>query len=383
MFLKTARRNHFFVNMKTAYGNLGDLLINRNLLRQLSDWGQVHLNVAGIPDDFLEGLELDSKKVVQTDCFYRDLIRSLVQNRFQPKNKRRNIAVVTIPGHFFGGGYTKCLSVTASGCVLHILRLLGAKILKFGGCVGPLSRAAAVCERFRAKAFSFYSVRDSISQGYCARQGFRPELFPDLAFVADYQIPESTNDLQNYLVLSFRAQTHALEIGNSYVSDLVRRLDELLNQLATSINPTIVICHQVVNDQRFCSDVCSKIESEGYRVRCFEKQLTLDEALQLYNGAAFVLSNRLHVLLLALVAGSIPIAVIDKEKHHKITGIFSDENIGELVCDIKSSVDSRKFIKNRLLNIEEDKKKLKAVREKTYETAKRTIEKVVKEIGFA
>ena len=65
--------------------------------------------------------------------------------------------------------------------------------------------------------------------------------------------------------------------------------------------------------------------------------ITLDNAAEYYGKAKYILSNRLHVLLLGYKYGAPTICVSDIEKHRKIRGIFTDNGLQDVLLDFNTS----------------------------------------------
>lgn len=61
---------------------------------------------------------------------------------------------------------------------------------------------------------------------------------------------------------------------------------------------------------------------------------SIDEALDFYANQTIVVSNRLHVLLLAWRAGAIPIAVVLPGKNEKVRRLFRDVGLQGHVIEL-------------------------------------------------
>ena len=60
-----------------------------------------------------------------------------------------------------------------------------------------------------------------------------------------------------------------------------------------------------------------------------------------YGCVDFHISNRMHSLLAGYKYGSMPLALIDTQKHVKIAATFADCDLREFMFDIYEPVDSR------------------------------------------
>jgi polysaccharide pyruvyl transferase WcaK-like protein len=73
---------------------------------------------------------------------------------------------------------------------------------------------------------------------------------------------------------------------------------------------------------------------KNYDVLLIEKYIDSCSMYDLYSSASMVCSNRLHVLMFAMFCGSLPIAIVNRDKEKKINGIFSDAGLEEIILDI-------------------------------------------------
>ncbi|MFC4700664.1 polysaccharide pyruvyl transferase family protein [Glaciecola siphonariae] len=324
-----SNERYFFVRIITSFNNEGDLLINRALLQFVSSYGKVIIDRRSSPDEFLEELTKDIENCELSDTFYKTLIKNTLS--------RHKTFLLTIPGHFFGEGIKKAFSIFVSACFFYLLKIGGVKILKFGGCLGPFDWPVKVAERFRASAFTFYGIRDSISIANLNKSS-KVERFPDLAFVSDdiKKISENKQSERNgNLVISFREQTNAMFNAQGYTEKITDKLAKLIEQKQAN---KLVFCYQVPSDRDFNHRLFCEFKERGYNCEFINKKLRLNEALKLYANSSFVLSNRLHILVPSLCFGTAHLGIIDKKQHHKILGIYRDLNIDSLLVDIDDEI---------------------------------------------
>jgi polysaccharide pyruvyl transferase WcaK-like protein len=136
------------------------------------------------------------------------------------------------------------------------------------------------------------------------------------------------------VIFSFRSQTHNLVESAAYQQHLYQTLDNIAELVCQCWSKKLVVTYQVGMDQTFCRQLADRYASL-HSVQFVEERVDLDTMQRIYGGALMVFSNRLHVLMLAMAFGSIPIAVIDKTNHNKITGIFNDADLSALLIDIR------------------------------------------------
>src|SRR5690606_36865099 len=100
---------------------------------------------------------------------------------------------------------------------------------------------------------------------------------------------------------------------------------------------TFEIAYQVASDRSFCELLYAHLKI--YQVVSLQdKQIDLIGA-NYYHTADFVLTNRLHVALLAYKFDCMPVVVTDIEQHAKISGIFRDAQLPELLIDTNQNIE--------------------------------------------
>lgn len=345
--LKSSDRLIFY-RAQTQYDNLGDLIINRILLNKLKHYGAILVDLRGVPDWYYEQLELtEAERASQYGWKMNYLMFfAAVRSRFSPNP--RKIYLIEPPGHRYGKLSVQQLKNALLSFLYYcIFRLLGVRICTFGVSIGPCAKTPEILEWWRSNLFYFYSLRDSISQNYARRIGVRRVVsFPDLAWLADVPAAAPTSFLlpkEDYIIFSFREQTHNLVESSEYQQQLYQTLDAIVAQVCQTWSKKLVISYQVGMDQRFCKHLAERYSSL-HTVQFVEERVDLDSMQQVYGGAFMVFSNRLHVLMLAMLYGAIPIAVIDKMNHHKIMGIFQDADLKPLLLDVTAGSDSLKIL---------------------------------------
>ncbi len=324
-----------FCSAKTQYENLGDLLINKTLFKKLRNFGEIVVNNKGVSEKFSADLCLQAaEKSSNYSLHFRLLIlarclRSLLQDR-------REIHYVMQPGHVNGSSYRTVRLQLSEFFYLCILRVCGVSISRFGASVGPFSGIGNSIEQWKSKLVSFYSVRETISKQYAEGIGVRGvHLFPDLAWLIEAKPSVILKD--GYAVVSFRSFTHELAGGHTYEAQLHKILDEIVRVVCQDCSKQLVIAYQVTKDFDFCRSLQDRYSSQ-YNLVFIEDSIDLGTAEDLYSQASMVFSNRLHVLLLGMLHGALPFAVVDKN-HHKIIGILSDAGLSESIINLETPPD--------------------------------------------
>ena len=331
--------NVIFCNARTQYENLGDLVINRTLLRNLRNYGRLIVDTREVPDWFCEELELSVDERFNNDRlgFYILVLlfglRALVQLDSQ-------VYVLRTPGGH-SGPMKSWIGAVKGLAWLFIFRIIGVRVCWFGASIESFSRMKEMFEKWKSHFMYFYSVRDSISENYGRKIGIkRLTRFPDLAWLMETP-PASDEPMKvdgDYVIFSFREFTHKLAEMVEYENDLYAVLDAIVKLVCGEYSKKLVISYQVTRDYEFCKGIRDRYKDDC-DVIFIESQIDSQCMYDLYSRAFMVFSNRLHVLLFAMVCGSLPVAVIDLAEHNKITGIFSDAQLMRLVIDIRNSSD--------------------------------------------
>lgn len=326
--------NILFYKGYTQYHNIGDQLINKSLLKFFRQFSQVVVSDKGMPDYYTEILALQEteKSSSRPLEFHLQLLKCAVQAIFKPQQKVYFLA--SPPGDQSTTSNVTGLKYILSGLFYLLLYLIGVRIIKIGFSLGPLSPLGNIGERFRALFVRHYYVRDSLSLQYAQRLGIsQAKIFPDLCWTFQPQtapiIAHDTGlDSRPKILLSFRSAVHQGSAAG-YQQDLLQLIQALVRQNADQYQFEIV--YQVASDAAFSQQLYAAVQTDA-TVHFHEQQLGLTNA-HYYQSAAAVLTNRLHVALLAAKYGCLPIIVTDINKHVKIKGIFIDAGLQSLLLD--------------------------------------------------
>ncbi|MDJ0633658.1 MAG: polysaccharide pyruvyl transferase family protein [Xenococcaceae cyanobacterium MO_188.B29] len=344
--MKNYPNNLIFCSAITQYENLGDLVINRTLLRNLRNYGRLIVDTRGVPDWFCEQLELS---VDERYSNYRVRLRLLVL-LFGLKalfNLNSQVYLIRTPGGH-SGSIENWIDGIKSLAWFCIFRIIGVRICWFGASIESFSIKREMFEKWYSNFMHFYSLRDSISEDYARKIGIeRLASFPDLAWLME--TPPASNEPMkidgDYVIFSFRECPHKLAETVEYNNNLYAVLDAIVKLVCEEWSKKLVISYQVTRDYKFCKGI-----RDRYKYDCdvmfIESQVDSQCMYDLYSRASMVFSNRLHVLLFSMVCGSLPVAVIDLAAHNKITGIFLDARLMRLVIDIRKSSDEVELLRS-------------------------------------
>jgi polysaccharide pyruvyl transferase WcaK-like protein len=380
-FMGNASKNVVFYTVHTQYVNLGDLVINKTLLRELRRHGRLIVNDQKAPDWFFKELEIaPEERASQYNVKFDHLILLFAFIRLFQRNKKTYL--VLGPGHIYNEQKKlKLKPVLRSVLDLCLFRAVGIRVCRFGVSIGPFLPLAQVAERWRAKLMYFYSVRDSISEDYAHKLGIKKvEKFPDLAWLMEVKNLTNTQNqtrLENdYVIFSFREASHKLDNPTVYKENLYPVLDTIANLMCGKLAKQLVVSYQVEFDYKVCKEIRDRYR-EQHEVIFLEDKIDEQSMQNLYSHASLVFSNRLHVLIFAMTHGAIPIAVIDTEKHSKVAGIFSDAGLMNLVVDIQDTQFNVEALLEIIADTDRVKEKIKLLLNRNKSSAHTILNRVI------
>lgn len=140
----------------------------------------------------------------------------------------------------------------------------------------------------------------------------------DISFYLNYEFQKRTNDKK--IAVSFRA---SIPENHNNVNEQHLKLLKLVSE----INNNIEYCYQVNEDLDYLSEIFPN--EDYYKLDFYNWE-------EYYSQLDVILTNRLHVALMAMSKGVIPI-ISTSPNHNKLISIFKENNLEELlVCDIHS-----------------------------------------------
>lgn len=332
-------KNYFRVN--TQFQNLGDALINRELIKLISSKKLSYVCIDGVPKNFLKNLDIKNNKCK----LYKSTVRFFLSLIFSRLAGNR-VNLFTNPGGYSGRLSKKSFLFALIMIVIYAsLKLIGIKIHRIGVSYTNLMISQKFILRIQSKLLSTNYVRDSISREEAELNKINISgVVPDLAFCLNVQ---DSSPEQNFdYVISLRE--------SSRNNDLIEWLDAFFKKYEGKI----LLCFQVEFDESFQHQLASKFAEFNPTI----KNLTysIAENVEIFRTCKYVLSNRLHVLLLAMSAGCTPIALVNPVQNKKITGIFIDNGLDEYIFDQQIQIENLPNLqKNKIKTIfNENKNKI-------------------------
>ena len=300
-----------FMSLKTQYENLGDEVINSILLQEIAKRTQVNALSADVPQWYLQNVR-DNIGLAGANVRYFDDQRAFTTALLCAGVRPPKSWVFTACGDVSGeqSDYKRDLSFT----LLQYLPWL--RLASVGASYSSVSPSKARLLRLASQRSKGISVRDSLSQSLLAEKQVKVDRVPDLAFKMPWR---STGFEPVRALFSFRQIAGRNE---ATFTALLKKAVEELNEVGLPSAMT----WQVGRDEEYCRCLAEKI---GIPIKAPPDPHARVKAMcQVYDGAALVFSNRLHVLLVAASRGAVPIALLHKSER-KIRGIFYDNNMSD------------------------------------------------------
>jgi len=312
-----------FISAKTQFENLGDAIINRVLFEMSRKYGDVFVNINGVPDSFVRLLNLREEETKNWGgvAFIFSMLKKLVLGY--------DVFLFLKPGHIYHrDSLSLVLSHFFKSIVILVLALCGVKIHRVGASMGPFGRIGELLEIIQSRMVRGTYVREDNSLLYCKKIGYKKVKFcPDLAFGLPLSFGE-VGGLKKYdLAVSFREDDF---IG----SDGVFNKEKLNTWLNNNSNLKICFVVQVQRDLNlqtnfresgFFKEVPDLVVFNG------DDKSEMD-IIDVYQNSRCVLSNRLHVLIYSMMCGAIPFAIVKKD-NIKVKGVFEKSKLSDYVFD--------------------------------------------------
>ncbi|TDL46291.1 polysaccharide pyruvyl transferase family protein [Microbacterium oleivorans] len=279
-----------FVILTGVSGNLGDAVIRRRVL----EWsrgidGRIHAYVGRTTPGWIEQLGFRDDEITYRAHERRLWLRKLIFGR----GKR---LLMFDPGEVpLGREHLK--SEILFFLIVLATRLRGGTVIRPPRAVGDYSRESAFFYRMGARLSQVVLWRDAPSLDRM-RVG---ELSPDTAFAepATAGIP---HDERRTLLVTMRGK-RALPSADWF---------EAIAEFARLRGLHIMAMAQVDEDEVRCSELAEGFRDVAVEYRAWGARSDLEQERairSLYEECAFVISDRLHVLILAAKAGAIPIEI--------------------------------------------------------------------------
>ncbi len=282
-----------FFLLKTQFENVGDALINKALLAEISRRAETFVDVTLCPDHFVKNLNVrtESNPKLHLKTGHLPLFFAMVHKRLAGDKTY----FVLPPGGSAGEkSRLSYLFNLAYNCYLALLKALGVELVSVGVSYDDMGPRFARIVRGRARLVGHHYVRDDLSaktlNGLAAKFA---GLVPDLAFTLPFDFNRLFQARSAPLRIAFSFRTDKEYVGREKVLRLVEQVMQSLPQIS------IVFVSQVQRDSEFMRLLYERFKNVKKNVSFEETAFSLKNATDVYRDCDYIFSNRLHALLLA------------------------------------------------------------------------------------
>jgi polysaccharide pyruvyl transferase WcaK-like protein len=324
-----------FFSINTQFENVGDALINREMIQLAKLNSDVFLDLSRCPADFISTLGLTKDDAVSVvDGGFLALCVGMMKKRLAGEECYYFLS----PGGYFGEVKgLELLSKYVTTFILFLISMIGVKVCHVGVSYERLGSNFSFITKLRSKFLHRHIVRDEITAKYLTEEKIKFDFVgADLAF----------NLFEN------DTAGNGKEVFVSFRCDQNPRQFELAKQLITKLNKQLppdikmVFYSQVERDSAYMQQLYAYCNQDNKVRRNCEYISVLgdiEKSLDTLKRARYVISNRLHVLLMASSEGALLLPCILDGYNKKIEGIMGGV-LGHTCFDMSSVSNSEKLL---------------------------------------
>lgn len=315
--------NISFLSISTQYENLGDALINRELIHLVSQHSKLHVDVSRCPDWFVEMLNLPA------DTRFSASRLALLPNILKARMKGQTPYYFLIPGGNFGEySLPRFVKSLIGLSYLFAVRLAGARICQLGVSYERSGPRYMTTMKLRTLLMHALYVRDTQSSKLLEQYKVKHNgVLPDLAFNL-FAADAKAKDKIGTVCFSFRTDqsNNQQMLANATVDSVIEAMPK---------STRYVLSVQVERDMKAMKVIQKHLKDvHGIEAEIFHEARDITKIQNFYKTVDVVVSNRLHVLLLGSSACGRLVACVD-DKNQKVTGLFKTLGRGDLVVPMK------------------------------------------------
>lgn len=314
--------NKIIFIVATQYDNMGDLLINKCLIDNIAEYGEVYLDTKKVPDSFKKIL-LEHENVLELNSISRVSLKGKGLLLLPFLNKFKFTHLFKSPGPFGG-------AISNSDKIRYYIFYYIFRMMKQKKCNSYLIGNDLILKSdFDLRIFKKFST---VLKGMYVRSKSNLECFkneniealysPDLCFLMNSSYDKITK--RKIVGISFR-DLQDTELKKEIINSL-----ELSIEFFIKKGYDIEFFYQVTRDKSLNLELFGLFKQ--YKNITFKEEALDWSNKDYYRQQDFVISNRLHVLLLAQSYNVIPLGLVDdNEKTMKINNIFKSVGLEELI----------------------------------------------------
>ncbi len=338
----------------TQHDNLGDLLINKMLIDELSIYGDIYVDMAGLPQKFKDHL-LEKENVNDFEVTYGGSLKRQSMFKMLTKIKLDFDYYFKSPGPSGGEDY-KFSQIIKRLVITYQFRSLsksGLKLNLIGNDITIKNKFNTWSERYSNGFFDNTLVRSRQNVKKLKEANVNNvDYIPDVAFLFN----DYSNTVTKKKVL--------ISLRNLNDLDYDKKIEEYLSQaIPFFISKGLEVCffHQVESDKDYNEFLYNKFKKLNCNI--ISDCIWYNDIVDTYSESVYLITNRLHVMILGIVHHVIPFLILkDDAKTSKINRILSDNNIECLISDsidnVREHYENQSKLKSQIIDIARDNKVL-------------------------
>lgn len=333
------KKNDMLYIVATQYDNLGDLIINKCMVDEIAKHGTLYLDTKNVSAEFQEVL-LDNANVKPLSTITDVSLKGKGALSIPFVSKLKFDFLFKSPGPFGGiKSFGEFMRYWVFYYIFSTMKAKGCKSYFLGIDFLIQSKYDSIMQKMFSGVIGGFFLRSKKNVAVLKEGGIKNvEYIPDFCFLMREKVkglPEKKK-----VGISFRdLENVAL---NKNITDAV----DLYVDFYLKKNYDVYFFYQVDRDYAFNKQLFEKFKHLD-NVYFREKSLKYNE-IDFYQDIFSALSNRLHVLLLGQIYGTIPVGLLDSNaKTSKIHNIYDTIGLSNLIFSSLNAGDLEKIYDNR------------------------------------
>lgn len=321
----------------TQYDNLGDLIINKCLIDELSKHVILYIDAANVPDKFIKELKTNPRlKFLNED--YGFSFKNITIYKFFTSYSKEFSFLFKSPGPMVYRKKSSFKSKLRSLVFKLIYRKMystGVKSYVIGSEITFESQE--LIPKFLEGNYMWekFLVRSESNMAYLQSLGVNnAEYIPDLCFLIQEDVKTEKN--RNQVGISFR-DLEDDDLHANIVNSVREFVSFYLNQ-----GLEVVFFYQVERDKAYTKALYNLFDSNK-KISFIDNTILLDD-IEIYENFKAVTSNRLHVLLLGFTHNTLTFPLVDDNSStNKIKGVYSSIGSSSTPLSILTKTDLKEI----------------------------------------
>lgn len=297
-----------YITASGQHDNVGDTALRRALLDRLVDMGPLHVGLTRMPPGYVAGLGLAPGAVRYADGWDRAVLRS----------SAHDVVHVANPGEvqIRGKGWARVsVKTLLSGSTTRVAR---GRLVVTGIGLAPAAHRAARVVGAAYRTAHVMTWRDVASHDATGVGG----LAPDWAFALGGAESAPPADARDLLVLSLRFDR---------TPPTATTLD-VLARAATALDLRLVVVPQTARDDERAATIADALGVDRSAWGGDDLRHEEERVREVHRRAAFVISDRLHALVIGSTEGALPVELVTSGRG-KVPGAFAAAGIDLATID--------------------------------------------------